>query len=281
MSCVTNCCTFLRGELLIGDSLSACAANNSLVCANETPLKKMGNIESASISITSQILGTENRFHKNKPCSRMAIQSAELSLTVRCTSLENMNLALYSKNHEGDFLVGYTQDFLVCDESVLRKCNFFLFHKNGVNLSTVIVTVYDEDDNLLETVNASNYDLTPHGIELLNDLNIVGARTLRIQYSYDDRQEINPSLNEFDFLSEFKGHKYLYFKGTNYADGVENEDPFGVEIYRVLFNPISQIDLISQGSYFVINLVGRIEKDFAKADNGFGGYYKIRRGRYT
>lgn len=281
MSCEINCCTFLRGELFIGDSLAPCAANNGLVCATDAPLKKMGNVESATISVSSQILGMENRFHyqNNKPCARVAIQSVDIAMTIKCTKTENMNLGLFSKNHVGDWTVGFRQDFTICDNTVLRQCNFFLFKKSGVVTGSVLVRVYDEDDNLLETLAVDlDYSISHHGIELLRDLNIADAQSLRITYNYDNRSEMG--VEEFDFLTEFQGHKFIYFKGTNFAEG-EDDEPFGVEIYRVLFNPISQIDLISQGDYFVINLVGRIELDFEKADQGLGGYYKIRRGKYT
>lgn len=283
MSCETKCCTFLRGELYIGDSLSNCSATSSLICATEKPLKKMGNIEGATISISSQILGTENQFHyqNNKPCTRVSVQSVDLSLTLLCTKKDNMNLGFLSKDHVGDFMVGFTQEFTVCDPTIMRECNFFMFTKSGVVLSSVSVNVYDEDSELIEPLTLGlDYSITTHGIELIRDINIEDARFIRIVYNYDDRSDTQP-IDEFDFLSEFNGHKFLYFKGTNYGDLDNQEDPFGVEIYRVLFNPISQFDLISQGNYFVINLVGRIERDYTKVDEDLGGYFKIRRGKFT
>ena len=279
MSCETNCCTFLRGELFIGNSLSSCAANNGLVCGVDAPLKKMGNIESATITVSSQILGTENEFHykNNKSCTRVDVQSVDIAMTIKCTKKNNMNLAMFSKDHVGDFAIGFRQDFTVCDVTVLRECNFFLFKKGGVILSSVVVGVYDEDNNLLQPLTLDvDYSITPHGIELIQDINVLNVQSLCITYNYDNRSE--QGLEEFDFLTEFQGHKFIYFRGTNFAEGEEVE-PFGVEIYRVLFNPISQIDLISQGDYFVINLIGRIELDFDKINDGLGGYYKIRRGK--
>lgn len=283
MSCETKCCTFLRGELFIGDSSSVCDATSGLVCGKDQPLKKIGNVEGATISISSQILGTENKFHyqTNKPCARVSIQSVDISIAISCTKKDNMNLGFLSKDYVGDFLVGYTQDFTICDESSLDECNLFVFKKNGVDLSSVVAAVYDSESELLYTlVLGTDYSVTSHGIELLRDVVIAEAQYLRITYNYDDRPEFR-SVQEFDFLSEFKGHKFLYFKGTNYGDAEEEEDPFGVEIYRVLFNPVSQFDLISQGNYFLINLVGRIERDHSKADEDLGGYFKIRRGKYT
>lgn len=281
MSCETNCCTFLRGELFIGDSLSSCGSSGGLVCGSEQPLKKMGNIEGATISVSSQIIGTENRFHyeNNKPCARVSIQGVDISLTILCTKKDNMNLGFLSKNHVGDFLNGYTQENIICDDSVLKACNLFVFKKSGVDLSSVVASIYDENSILLYTlILDTDYTISDHGVELLEDIAIPDAQYFRLIYNYDNRSETQ-SVEEFDFLSEFKGHKFLYFKGTNFAE--EEKDPFGVEIYRVLFNPISQFDLISQGNYFVINLVGRIERDYNKVDQGLGGYFKIKRGKHT
>lgn len=281
MNCEVKCCTFLRGEFYIGDSLSNCDQTSGLVCGIEKPLKKVGNVEGATITISSQILGTENKFHykNNNNCARVSIQSVDISLAIKCTSIENMNLALLSKNHVGDFMVGYVQDFIVCDITTLRACNFFLFKKSGVILGSITVRLYDEFDVLIQPLTEDvDYVVNPHGVEMIKDIMAAGVQKIRITYNYDDRAEAE-KISEFNFLSEFQGHKFLYFKGTNYADGQEDEDPFGVEIYRVLFNPVSQIDLISQGNYFLINLVGKIEQDHDKTEDGLGGYFKIKRGR--
>lgn len=279
MSCNTNCCTFLRGEMYIADSLSSCASSGGLVCASDKPLKKMGNIESATISISSQILGSENRHNNNnnKPCTRIAIQGVDISLTLLCTKNLNMKLATQSKDHVGDFMVGYAQEFTICSQDDLQECNFFKFNKSGF-AGSLVVLLLDEDSETLETLTLDiDYSVSQHGIELLHEIINADAKFIRLTYNYDDRAE--QGLQQFNFLSEFQGHKYLYFKGTNFAEGLGEEDPFSIEIYRVLFNPVSQLDLISNGSYFVINLVGRIEKHFENEDDGLGGYFKIRRGK--
>lgn len=241
----------------------------------------MGNIESASISISSQILGSENRYNQNnKPCTRIAIQSVDIALTLLCTKTDNLNLGLMSKTHVGDWLDGYTQEYIICSAKDVQECNLFKFDKGGFVSGSQVVQLLDAESNVTDLlVLGVDYSVTPHGIELLKDILLTNQKYLRITYNYDDRPE--QGLDEFNFLSEFQGHKYLYFKGTNYAEGIESDDPFSVEIYRVLFNPVSQLDLISNGSYFVINLAGRIEKHFENEEDGLGGYFKIKRGKYT
>lgn len=271
-----SCCTFLRGELYISDSSSVCDSTNGLVCGFEQPLKKMGNIEGATISISSQILGTENKFHymNNNPCSRVAIQSVDISLTISCTKKDNMKLGLLAKEFVSDSLEGYVQEVLICNGNTMGADNFFMFKKSGVDLESVVASVFDADSELLyNLIEGEDYAVSPHGITLLDDVIVPDAQYFRITYDYNEA-----GTEEFDFLSEFNGHKFLYFKGTNYADDDNLESPFGVEIYRVLFNPISQFDLISQGNYFVINLVGRVERDYTKTEEGLGGYFKIKRG---
>lgn len=270
MSCEINCCTFLRGEFYIGDSSSFC--NETLICGGETPLKKMGNIESASINISSQVLGRENRFHANKKsCSRIAIQSVDLALTLLCPKDLNMKQALLSQDYVGDEGADFVQEFTLCDNNSMNECNFFKFKKLGVDQDSLTVLVLNGDSETLATLEEGlDFIFNEHGIEMLRNVFFTGQTFLRLTYNYNDTLA-----QEYNFLTEFTGYKYLYFKGTNY--GEDQNSPFGVDIYKVLFNPVSQLDLISQGSYFVINLTGRIEKDFSKQEDDLDSYFKIRR----
>ncbi len=256
------------------EAKSECANTGGLVCGIEAPLRKMGNIQTATITIQSEVVGSENRYNASgvKPCSRVSVSQVVLSLSLLCSKTDNMNLSLQSETFEPDPTVGYIQEFTLCDSSALAKGNFFVFEKSGVVQGSLVATILDPGPATIATLTeGTDFIFTPHGIELLQDLVIAGAAYLRLTYTYDDT-----GLDEFNFLSEFQGPRYLYFKGTNYGDG--DEAPLGVEIYKVLFSPLSQLDLISQGNYFLLNLTGQIEIDYAKKDLGLGGYFKLRRG---
>ncbi len=273
MSCETSCCLFSRGEFYIGDSSSICSADVSgLICGGESPLKKIGNIDTASITISSTILGAENRYLPLKdPESRIAIQSIGLNLTLLCPKNINMKQGLFSLDYEGDEVLDFVQEFTLCNSEALSECNFFKFSHFGVDKESLVLLVLDEDSEVLATLEEGvDYIVNDHGVEILRDLFYTGQTFLRFVYDYNDT-----GAQEYGFLDQFKGYKYLYFKGTNYGD--DSNSPFGVEIYKVLFNPVSQLDLISQGSYFVINLTGIIEKDFKREEELLDTYFKIRR----
>jgi hypothetical protein len=268
-----SCCTFIRGEFFMAEAKSACDSTGGIVCGIVSPLKKIGNIQSAVVTIQSEVLGKENKYNSNgiNPCSRIQVNSVSIALSIVCPKTKNMELALQSKEFEPTSLVGYVQEYTLCDSASKDEGNLFVFEKSGVNLGTVVVQLLNISNVVVATlVLGTNYSVSAHGIELLTPIVTVGAIYLRVTYSYDEE-----NFNEFNFLSEFKGPKYLYFKGTNFGDSEEN--PLGVEFHKVLFSPVSQLDLISQGNYFVLNLVGQIEKEFVNSDLGLGGYFKLRR----
>lgn len=268
-----KCCTFLRGDFYMAEAKASCDSTGGLVCGIEAPLRKMGNIQSAVINIQSDIQGAENKYNSEgtNPCARIGFVNATITLSLLCSKQENLKLSLQSKSFVPSPTSGYVQEFKLCDALSFQTGNLFLYEKSGVDTATSVVQVLDVSNVVIQTlVKNVDYSETPHGIELLQDITTVGAVYLRITYDYDDTE-----FDEFNFLSEFKGPKYLYFKGTNFED--EDEMPFGVEIYRVYFTPVSQLDLISQGNYFVLNLTGQIEKSFDNEDLGLGGYFKLRR----
>lgn len=268
-----SCCTFLRGEFYMADSKAACSSTGGLVCGADGPLKKIGNVQSATINIQSEVLGKENKYNSSaiNPCSRIQVSSVSIAISLLCSKNKNMSLGLQSSSLIPNPTVGYVQEYTICDEEALFAGNLFVFEKSGVDLSSVVVQLLDEDSIVTDTmVLDTDYSVSAHGVELLQGFGLLTNVYLRITYDFDDTL-----FNEYNFLSEFKGHKYLYFKGTNF--GESEEEPFGVEIHRVLFSPVSQLDLISQGNYFVLNLVGQIEKYFDNADLGLGGYFKIKR----
>jgi len=253
---------------------SECESTSGLVCGIEAPLKKMGNIQSASIIIQSEILGKENRYNQTniKPATRLQVQNVALNLSVLCSKTRNMEVAMQSAPFTSGSAVGFVQEYLLCDGLALSEGNFFVFKNNGTVITDLLVQVLDVDGNLIEAlVLDTDFSFSSQGIELLRNRVIAGAVYLRITSNYN-----NTGLDEFNFLSEFKGPKYLYFKGTNYGEG--EEEPLGVEIYKVLFSPVSQLDLISQGNYFLLNLTGQIELDYANQDLNLGGYFRLRRG---
>lgn len=239
-----------------------------LLCETDSPFYDVGTLASALVSIQAQILGDVNRFHnKPKPCQRIIVDSVNIALSIVCAKDSNFVQGLYSKKIEGDS-GNHTQEFS-CNS--FTSGQFYPFEKGGPVISSVQVVLLDADRNVVHTLTSSEFSASQSGIDILQDLNYPDAIYLRFSYDYDSAQSC-----EYDFLSEFKGPKSLFFKGSNQHG---EKGKFDIHIYKASFSPITQLDLISQGNFFIINLNGVVEKDYTREDQDWlGGYFKTMRG---
>lgn len=249
-----NCCTLLRGELYISDWSSACAGGLSDVFCNSTPspYRKVGNITSAQVAITAPVLGKENKFNKSlDACSRVPIESVDLTLTVGCTNSNNLYQALFGEKLERDF-GNNTRDF--CIEE-LESGLFFPFSKAGADGNTINVYLLDANGDLVKELDIDiDFIFSSAGIELIRDIDKQTSTTLRLYYSFDTN-----GFHEIDFNSKVKGYKSLFFRGTNYNEG--SNKSFDIEFHKVLFAPINQFDLLSGDEFLTLVLQGSVERD--------------------
>lgn len=255
MATETHCCVFTRGEFFIRDAALNCGDGGSdLVCA-QGPFVKLGGLSSGMIEIQGNVLGRENEFNPACPESRLNVSNVTLSLTLQCASKRNLIQALIAgadANDAGTFI----QDFCF---NTLNDEMFFPFEHKGLVADTVTVYLKDSLGEVISTlVEGTDYLVSSSGIQIMNNsIDITDAVTLRITYEYDNVNSIG-----MEFFNGAPKYKEVYFKGTNYGDGTETL--FDAVIYRVLFAPLSQFDLISQGDFFTIQLVGSVEKTDGK-----------------
>lgn len=214
--------------------------------------KKVGNVPSAVVNISSQVIGKENKFVKLEDvCSRIMVEGITLDINLNCASSDNLRQALFSDKFVADSSTD-TKDF--CIDS-LETGMFFPFAKSGAQLAGLQVFLRDALGNLVKELFIDvDFSFSLSGIILLQDIAIEDAVTLRLYYPYD-----NAGIHEFDFLNKYIGYKSLYFKGVNY--NTDELHQFDCEFHKVLFTPINTFDLISRDEFFTLQLTATVEKD--------------------
>lgn len=248
----THCCTFTRGEFYMRDAVQQCASGVSgIACQTGTPFKKIGNVSSGLIEILGTVLGKENKFNPADPSARVEVLGVSLTLSISCSSVKNLRSALIAESPE----VGpssRTQDIALC--STLEDGDFFPFEKKGVVAPSVEVYLLHNSVIVATLIQGVDYMVSSSGIQLIRDgVNSITSDILRFVYFYDDS-----NFSEIQFFSEIPKYKEVYFKGINYGD--EGKSLFDANLYRVLFAPINQMDLITREEFLTINLTGSVEK---------------------
>ena len=254
MACETHCCVLTRGDFYISDSGPSCMDGlDSILCTSgKSPLKKIGNVLSCMVNITSEILGTENKFNPvDSTCPRVPIQRIEMTLQIGCASAKNLYRALYGLQEDAE--TGVQVDEFCFD--TLDECDFFPFGKLAPDPESIDVFLKDTEGLLVkDLILGTDYSISKSGIEIINpNIDVETGVTLLVSYNYDTSNHF-----EIKFGSKKMGHKTLYFKGTNYADG--GEALFDAHFPKVLFKPIESFDLISGDEFFTLTLSGVVEK---------------------
>lgn len=267
MSCVTECCVFTRGEFYISDTCNTyggCEDGlDGIFCGVQNSFLKVGNVSSCQVEIQSQVLGKENMYNRTTNiCSRQQIISVDMQITFNCSSRNNLARALFSAGFETfvDPVSDTALDVFVISEAI--ECDFFPFSKKLATQATVVVGLYDAMGTLLQTlVEDEDYQYSKSGIQIIKEIDLPYATTVKISYSYNTE-----NYNEIDFNSKIPGYKTLYFKGINY--GEDEAKMFDATFHKVLFGPISQFDLITKDDFLTLTLSGSVEKDS-------GSWFKI------
>lgn len=253
MSHLEHCCVLSRGEFFIADWSSDCVGGLSeILCDSQpTPYRKVGNVSSALVNINARVLGKENKYNKlEEICSRVLVEGISLSINFNCASSKNLYQALFSEQIAEDSGTN-TKDFCI---SELTEGMFFPFAKIGASSTGLQVLLRDVDGDLVKTlVENTDFFFSVSGIEIIQDIDILTATSLRLYYNYN-----TVGFHEMDFLNKFIGYKSVYFKGANYND--DSLGQFDCEFHKVLFTPINSFDLISRDEFFTLNLSASVEK---------------------
>lgn len=257
-----SCCVLTRGEFFISDITNECGGLSELNCSNiSLPFNKVGNVSSAQVGIESTVIGKENKYNPMKDiCSRVNVSGVELTITFECASALNLYRALAANQDEDSDGTGI-RDFCIAN---LGTGDFFPFNHPGVDQDLLHVYLRDSSGGLVkELILDDDFKFTRSGIEILKDVDIGSALTLRLYYGFNTE-----GYNIFKFLTKLGGYKKVFFKGTNYAG--EGDTQFDCEFHRVLFAPISKFDLITKDEFLTITLNGAVELDKSK-----GEWFKI------
>lgn len=256
MSCETHCCVLSRGEFFLADWKGSCVGGLSeLFCGPgpNKPFKKLGNVSSALVEISAEVLGKENKFNPiSDTCARQVVRGVNITVSLACASKENLIRALYSDRQvsdSGNHVVDY------CIDS-LDTCDFFPFERQQAKEDSLTVYLRNPRGIVVAVLEPLvDYQFTPSGIKIIrDDIDLDGASKLRLAYQYD-----NQNFFEMEFLRQFQGYKEIFFKGTNYGDG--EQAMFDARFYKVLFAPVETFDLITQDGFLTLTLRGSVEED--------------------
>lgn len=247
------CCVLVRGEFFISDWGSECLGGLPDIVCDTMPssFKKVGNVSSAVLQVTSSIIGKENKYNPmDDACSRVAIEGVQLDITFSCASSFNLYRALFSSEKEIETGTDI-KDFCI---SSLGEGDFFPFNKPGSTEVGLGVYLRDSLGDLVKTLVVDvDFRYSKSGIEIISEIDIDDATILRLEYDYDTE-----GFHDIEFLTQRPGYKTIFFRGTNYND--ETGKTFDMEIHKVLFKPIDQLDVITRDEFLTISLSGTVEK---------------------
>lgn len=255
MACLTSCCLFSRGEFFISDySGPLCNGGglDELLCNIRKPYRKLGNVSTCAVNISSQVIGRENEFNPvHDPCPRQSVEGVNITITLECASNKNLYEALYSEILED--ITGEIKDQFCIH--ALEECDFFPFSKLSPVDGSIVVTLESPLGVVVQTlVEDTDYIVTNSGIEILrDDIDLTNVSTLNVTYDYNTANRF-----VFNFGSKKPGYKTLFFKGLNYASG--GDHIFNAVFHKVVFTPANTFDLINQDSFFTLTLSGTVEK---------------------
>lgn len=247
-----ECCLFLRGDLFIAESPLECSkgVDDSFGCTEKTlTYRKLGNSSTCEVMINSEIYGKENPFNKVNPKARMNIMGMNLNITMDCVTKENLALAFMAteKKKTSDEVKD-----LVCFCRCIEKGDTIILSETPV-VDDMEVSIKDAFGNILQyLVNGIDYRIEDKKLIII-DAESFNENAITIQVVY--RYELETTY-ELDSLMMNPSYKDVMFVGENVADG----EKVSVRFFRVLFQPISQFDLISKGSFLNLPLNGVVEE---------------------
>ena len=237
--------------MFIRDAIGQCADGISDLFCGPGTFKSLGNVSSGLIEVNGSVIGQENEFNLADPEARVEVTGANITLTLNCASAKNLRAAFVAEtvvSDDGSFV----EDF--CFNEVLEEGDFYPFKFKGVNLDTLQVTLRNDVENTATLVSGVDYLASTSGVQIIrDDITIGDAMYVRLSYSYDTE-----GYESVEFMTSIPKYKEVYFKGINYGD--EDQGLFDANVYRVLFAPVSGLDLITRDEFLSINLVGTIQK---------------------
>lgn len=248
-----DCCVFTRGEFLLSDwKCDDCDP----FCTDQSFLfKNLGNVVQCTVNISSEIVGTENKFNPLKDTSpRENVTGVSLSLSISCASVANLRTALYSED-VSQLSGTKTQTTFIRS---LSEGDFIPFEKKGVNQETLTVKLKDSYGLLNALVLNSDYRVDESGITIAKDnIDLSSANGIVLEYNYDESLYF-----VVDFFKKSIGYKTLYFKGINY--GEDESQLFDAVFHKVIFAPMQSFELLPTDSFFTINLNAKVEREADK-----------------
>lgn len=266
-NCQTDCCNFIRGEVYISESKSACSKTLSSIlnCKGaSSPMRKIGNVETLTLSIESEIRGlaSKTNFIESLACATSIVNNVGLSMTINCIDKENLKLGLYGTSQDLSES-GSVSGEKYCGE--FKKCYYTRTQKCGI--SNLVLEIEDNLGNVVLTlVEGEDYTTDSFGFEFLNTINLASNQFLVASYDYDES-----SYRVTQPLTETKGPFNIYFKGTS----LNGQKDYHVELFKVILQPASLLEIISSDNFQSFEFNGTLMRDCTKGQ-GLSEFLEIK-----
>lgn len=259
-----DCCTFLRGSMYVSKYIDPCSGFDDLSCNSEDIFYKLGNLSQASLTVNSSLLGTESILnHTSYPLkARHIINSVNLNLNVSCS--KDKNLIRFLGMEQGELNAGNEVLRFICP---ISQCSVLFLKKNPTVNSITLKDALGVTVRVL--TEGVDYSVSLDSVEFLIDI-VDDYSYLEVDYDFDETDYQTLKAHQ-DFNLGYR----VLFKGVNYAEGIK--ESFDVDIYKVRFQFLSSLDLISDGNFLNLSLQGRVEKDLSRDCKGHDAYYSIKK----
>lgn len=235
------CCQLIRGEVYLRKLSTATPNPNALL--------PVGNV--TEFSVAHELVEIEQANYQSlggTACKVSFVDSATLNLTMGCIKSRNLALAILGdgsfENVVAGTVTGETHRVNAVDELVL-----FDFIPDLT--APVVVTNVGGATTYVE---GTDYQLTAHGIKILEGTTITLAADIEVDYEYGANTAINA-------LTQSQSDYEVVLAGINAADG--QETPVTFKAFKVKFNPTEELSLIGD-DLATISVVGEILRDETK-----------------
>jgi len=259
MSFKTDCCFSGKGKIYVRPWVCLDAETTY----NPNPLVHIGNVLSFSIEIQENSYSVPDRTScaGGVECYASTIEGVDIKIEASCWDSLNLANGLYGTQF--DIAAGSVVAEPHTSPSVVTG-DWFVPLANIPDPATVVVTGFTA---------GIDYIVTPGGILFYGSSNggtVPADTALTIDYDFTD-QECIP------MISGQPPELELWYDGENCV----SQNPFRVQLCRVRFKPISEINFISGEEFSILNFEGSALKDPSKkadADNNpFSQYGKLNR----
>lgn len=239
------CCFKGRGEVLLADYAAYLAKTIGLVPAGNAPTL------SVAVSETVERVKDYTTPAGGTDCSSREIDSAEVSLSLKCHNLAALNLSLYGSTEQ-------IAEAAVASEDQVLFAGAVVPLNNVPDLGTSIV-VTSLDAQPVTYALGTDYEITPAGSIKKTATSTIPEPTItagkgvaNIRVSYKRAEQLKVQL-----MTRPTKPVTLHFDGVNLMDALR---PAHFDLFKVQFGPAASVQMISDNSG-TLELKGELMRD--------------------